>query len=862
MKKSVMVFGVVMSLLLISFVSASWFGDLFNKNAGEEMEIVGITGKAIDSTVPACPSMPCFFDGESAVGYNNTLGDSPPEYISANYPYEFNLLVPSNVTMILKYAVWRPWLVGFRQSKSNSISVKIDDIFVFGDKSTSNSKSWMQQDINISNLSSGMHTIEIYASPYSKNFVFDWFNLTAIPLAVCKDSDGGRNYSIKGNVTRGSDTIAVDFCHDDGVRLDEVYCSDDQITTMSEEYDCSSEGKVCKDGACVEKDKEKIPSTCEESDGGLNLYKKGSIKIVQGAGTITGEDSCFDVPFDIVDGTSNLDVLVMAIEKGVKIEKGFNGEYLMETTCRNHTLNGAKTYDVAVSYKCPYGCEDGACIEEDIGSKSCKELKEFIKSPKNFKLNYDKWILEYNSSWEYDDEADYYASFSQSSDYGYNYVSLSLRELGDTKEVDSMLNEAVEYGLCQQEKIYNYNSENYEDYKIVYLCKSIWDIAQNNKNLYINTNNANRITAMWVSGNSVFEIYSSNYYYSPYYDYESYKELEEERHRQQQEKIVDFLGKLISNEEEYVGGFYLPWKSEQFVSLFLFSCGSDIVEEEYEGSWSCKLEPAICPPHGEQKEICTRWNYKLGKEEVREAEIYCSPGICAGCYVPKWFGEYGNNKCIPYGFRFEQQVGWNIKEVYSEDKDSEGLTVKQANKYKEVDLVVYENNTALLTLETEQETYVNIPLEQGTEYDWDEIIGEVIDTEGDMDFTLYVDEIFYDSEDYEDSFISIIFYASGFSKIKTPEFINAYCDIDGKIKEQKTKEYGGIWARCQNNYECESNLCSSGECVEINDMIESASSLKKVWVRIACRFNSILTSQTYEDCLAESLGEDYLSSLK
>lgn len=43
-------------------------------------------------------------------------------------------------------------------------------------------------------------------------------------------------------------------------------------------------------------------------------------------------------------------------------------------------------------------------------------------------------------------------------------------------------------------------------------------------------------------------------------------------------------------------------------------------------------------------------------------------------------------------------------------------------------------------------------------------------------------------------------------------------------------------------------------------MIESASALKVVWIKIGCRFSSIFTNQTYNECVADSFGEDYLST--
>jgi hypothetical protein len=85
---------------------------------------------------------------------------------------------------------------------------------------------------------------------------------------------------------------------------------------------------------------------------------------------------------------------------------------------------------------------------------------------------------------------------------------------------------------------------------------------------------------------------------------------------------------------------------------------------------------------------------------------------------------------------------------------------------------------------------------------------------------------------------------------KSVDTFNAYCDIDGQIKAQKDRTSDGNWAKCQNNYECSSNVCSSGECIEVQDLIAQGSGIKKVVAKILCRISSALTSETYEECLA------------
>lgn len=82
-----------------------------------------------------------------------------------------------------------------------------------------------------------------------------------------------------------------------------------------------------------------------------------------------------------------------------------------------------------------------------------------------------------------------------------------------------------------------------------------------------------------------------------------------------------------------------------------------------------------------------------------------------------------------------------------------------------------------------------------------------------------------------------------------------YCDYDGVLKEQKSKNVEtGDWVSCQNNYECESNVCSEGECIEVGDLFEQASWLKKLGVRIVCRFIHPISEDKYQQCMAGFFG--------
>ncbi len=119
---------------------------------------------------------------------------------------------------------------------------------------------------------------------------------------------------------------------------------------------------------------------------------------------------------------------------------------------------------------------------------------------------------------------------------------------------------------------------------------------------------------------------------------------------------------------------------------------------------------------------------------------------------------------------------------------------------------------------------------------WDASIREVI---------LYLNDVTYISEGNAENSVSV-------SILWTKNF-NAYCDIDGIVKPQKEKLSDGTWASCQNNYECDSNFCSSGECIEIRDAIKRSKGIVSLFVRVLCRLGNIFNETKYNQCIAENL---------
>ena len=96
----------------------------------------------------------------------------------------------------------------------------------------------------------------------------------------------------------------------------------------------------------------------------------------------------------------------------------------------------------------------------------------------------------------------------------------------------------------------------------------------------------------------------------------------------------------------------------------------------------------------------------------------------------------------------------------------------------------------------------------------------------------------------------------GYVEIEIRQNFNAYCNYDGQIMKQKTfDQNNGNWANCQNNYECESNICSSGECIEVTQMIQNAKGFKNTFVKVFCKLAHLFSIENYEQCVADRLGE-------
>ena len=276
-------------------------------------------------------------------------------------------------------------------------------------------------------------------------------------------------------------------------------------------------------------------------------------------------------------------------------------------------------------------------------------------------------------------------------------------------------------------------------------------------------------------------------------------------------------------------------------------CSSEIVYDPNlcQPNWGCKTEPVICPPHGIQEKICVDVSHcNDSKEQINE--ITCSPGVCSGCFVPRAEGTNRlDNTCIPYGTRLEFDEG-DKDRFYEYEMNREGdgyfnVNINSDNSFKIKVVKDYPDVVKLIVNDIiynikEGERFVG---HSGDRYKI--IIQEHSEVEK---FDITIAKVHY-SENVEDRYLVI----------KQNEEFNGYCDpFSGNIEKQRNKDYNGNWAKCQNNYECESNVCSSGECIDIAGTIKQAGRFKTLFLKIICRLSALFGDSTYNQCLADSLG--------
>ncbi len=192
------------------------------------------------------------------------------------------------------------------------------------------------------------------------------------PQQVCTDSDGGKNYYVKGYrlaPSHGSGQKEEDYCildpfiypsgavvSDYDAKVDncvgekcyviEYHCKTD-LADAHQGYQCPN---GCADGACITG--EVNESTCTDTDGGKDYYVKGRVSaFLQGSGGKSASDVCT------------------------------TETRLLEYECTSATGWSGKGFD------CPNGCEDGACLKCDINETLIEgETKTYTLSTGDYEV--------------------------------------------------------------------------------------------------------------------------------------------------------------------------------------------------------------------------------------------------------------------------------------------------------------------------------------------------------------------------------------------------------------------------------------------------------------------------------------------
>jgi len=164
--------------------------------------------------------------------------------------------------------------------------------------------------------------------------------MTGFVLAedACTDSDGGIDYYTKGDFSGFDSDLnpleSYETCMEGGQIIVEQYCGEDG-TIQTEDYNCSEEGMLCYEGACVNTE-----DACTDSDGGIDYYTKGHLSNYY----MKSEDSC-DV----------------------------NGNFLHELYCKEDG-----SFDVSEHSCLNEGkvCVGGACVDNDTTTEGDDEINE------------------------------------------------------------------------------------------------------------------------------------------------------------------------------------------------------------------------------------------------------------------------------------------------------------------------------------------------------------------------------------------------------------------------------------------------------------------------------------------------------
>lgn len=671
---------------------------------------------------------------------------------------------------------------------------------------------------------------------------------------TCIDSDGAST-TTQGVVRLANDTLLTDFCLTTSL-VGEYTCLANG--RFNKTYTaCAATGRVCSNGACVTQTQGNTSNTCNQKkvqivgiadpSGKLSVaylaanFTLGEINLIQsnrapyaqkcnvtaggcGTGNTNGMTSCNFVTtcpypqpgttgyviindsslackgatystyqYSMVNTTSSLctdsDGGTDFYVKGVAYSPNTgnmedycvterNLSELVEYTCDNRPgVPPTTSFEI---YQCPYGCLNGACVQQP--PQVCSEI--IAKEGAIYNNNtLDGYTLTKTENYTTEDFVDlgnatiYYAEYKndlqQKQLLVYTYVM-------NDKNVDIKNSKIIQEEVREE------------------LAWSGGTLSVDGvDNQYYSFGEDGGLVSLWFNDNVLIlmGVFSNN---------------AKEEHRTL--NLDQVITRLQSNE-------FTPIETnkenlillQQITRDHLAFCPSKVEESCYP-LWQAKVEPIICPEYGFQTITYRDSNYCTS--ETKERRSYCSPGICSGCYVPRWLGyDNGENVCIPYGTRLEHQ-----------SEDTERWYEEEFNNEDEVQLEFVSSDEAVLTL---------IGKEYNNSYNLRE--GWIIDISfpGSSEVTrVRIDNIQYSENSNARNYIDITFI----------DTFDAYCNYDGNIGAQRGDE-----ATCQNNYECFSNECRAGLCVNTYvTTVENAGLLTKIY----CRVTNLFSGQDdYLQCL-------------
>jgi len=469
----------------------------------------------------------------------------------------------------------------------------------------------------------------------------------------------------------------------------------------------------------------------------------------------------------------------------------------VEDSCKSDSVLLEGTCEEAggksIEYTCPNGCEDGACARSFPPQPNvCNSLLDYLSS-----------VSEIYSGYLFSQKDD---------DDGSQYNS----EIGDNITTASYLFENKEKGGVIYVSTITTQSKNIALTEWFQRIKEEMPISGDwiqSQQVYL-LKDRDQEAILWFNENTVVIIVTG----VEYGGYGGYNKIIT--------NVDSFIASIQDNEFESL----FDYSSENYqvirkIALDLLPKCPSVISESCLSQWERKVEPSVCPEYGTQT-IIVRDRYRCTDKIIKQTKT-CSPRICSGCYIPRWLGynfgyETEDNICIPY----------TIRMAYEDKQDADRLYTDES--LDEVILTCLNDYTAKLNLISTNFNKEYI-LTEGSEYTIEE-------------------DYFGEEIRFIVKKINCLEGQRNYADITLLESFNGYCDIDGLIKEQKKKDSQGSWAKCQNNYECDSNLCSGGECVEVNDAIKEASTFKGLFIRVFCRLAHIFNEENYNVCIGDYLG--------